>query len=155
SNRNNIANAVAGWLAQAEIGEDQAELVVQSAAEHGGDDEIKSRLRCVRDTYKKFERNEPVTGWTTLCGLIDGKAAKALRAALAVKSSFPVVNKEGTPSPKSHFNVIAAFDQLGIECKYDQFSLRYMVNGQVLEELTGELSDPMIYRMQNILFERC
>ena len=154
SSRNFIANAVAGWLAYYEVPEDQAETVVRAAAEQAEDDEVKNRCRCVRDTYRKFEKGEKVTGWTKLGQLIDGKAAKALRTALAAKSRFPDLTKDGTPKPTSRFNVMAAFEMLEIECKFDLFALRYVVSGHPLAEFVGELSDPALFRLAELVHER-
>ena len=152
--RNDIANAAAGWLALHEVPEDQAETVVRAAAERAGDDEVRSRRRCVKDTYRKFEQGDKVTGWTTLSQLIDGRAAKALRKALAAKSRFPDLTKDGAPKPTSRFNVMAAFEMLEIECRYDLFSLRYVVSGHPLAEFVGELSDPALFRLAELVFER-
>jgi hypothetical protein len=152
--RHDIANAAAGWLAQYEVPEEQTETIVRAAADRAGDDEVRNRCSGVRSTYKKFEQGDKVTGWTTLSQLIDGRAAKALRGALAAKSRFPDLTKDGAPNPKSRFNVMAAFEMLGIECRYDLFSLRYVVSGHPLAEFVGELSDPALFRLAELVFER-
>jgi hypothetical protein len=50
--------------------------------------------------------------------------------------------------------VTVALELLGIECRYDLFSLRYVVSGHPLAEFVGELSDPMLFRLAELVFER-
>jgi Virulence-associated protein E-like domain len=69
-------------------------------------------------------------------------------------SRFPDLTKDGAPNPKSRFNVMVALELLGIECRYDLFSLRYVVSGHPLAEFVGELSDPMLFRLAELVFER-
>jgi hypothetical protein len=152
--RNAIANAVAGWLAMQEIAEEQAIEVVAAAAETANDEQAKSRRRCVRDTYRKCEKGVKVTGWTTLTKLIDGKVAKALRQILAPKSRFPDLTKDGAPRANSPHNVAAAVKMLNIECRYNLFSLQYLIDGHILNDFTGELSDPALFRLREMIFEQ-
>jgi Virulence-associated protein E-like domain len=152
--RHDIANATAGWLATREVPQEQTEAVIEAAAERAGDDEARQRGAIVKYSYDKVEKGDKVTGWTTLTKLIDGRAAKELRTALAAKSRFPDLTKDGAPNPKSRFNVMVALELLGIECRYDLFSLRYVVSGHPLAEFVGELSDPMLFRLAELVFER-
>jgi Virulence-associated protein E/Bifunctional DNA primase/polymerase, N-terminal len=152
--RNDIANAAAGWLAMREVGEEQAAEIIGAAAEYAQDDEIKSRRRCVRDTYRKYEKGEPVVGWTTLTKLLDGRAAKALAKALAAKSRFPDLTKDGAPRANSPHNAAAAITMLNIECRYNLFSLQYSIDGHILADFVGDLSDPALFRLREMIFDR-
>jgi hypothetical protein len=152
--RHDFANAVAGWLASRETPQEQTEVIIGAAAEYAKDDQAKSRRDCIKYTYEKLEKGEPATGWTTLTKLIDGRAAKALANALAVKSKFPDLTKDGMPRSNSPHNVAAAIEMLNIECLYNLFSLQYSVGGHVLTDFVGELSDPALYRLREIVFER-
>src|SRR5262249_53380753 len=114
SNRDGIAMAAAGWLARHEVIEERATAIIEAAAQSAGDDEVRKRLQCVRDTYRKYENGDNIDGWNTLTQLIDGRAAKALRTALAAKSRFPDLTKDGAPRANSPHNVAVALEQLGI-----------------------------------------
>jgi hypothetical protein len=152
--RNDITNAVAGWLAMREVTEEHAVAIIGAAAEYAGDEEANHRRRCVKDTYRKFEKGEQVTGWRTLTTLLDGKAAKQLAKALAAKSNFPDLTKDGVPRTNSAPNTQAAIGMLEIECCYDLFSLQYSINGHVLTDFVGELSDPALYRLRELIYEK-
>jgi hypothetical protein len=152
--RHDCAMAAAGWLARAEVAEDDAANIIEGAAGYAGDDEPRNRRSCVRDTYRKYEQGEQVVGWRTLTKLIDGRAAKALRTALAAKSRFPDLTQDGAVRPNSPHNIAAAFEQLGIECRYNKFALGYEINGAPLAEFVGELTDPMLHRLRELVFER-
>jgi hypothetical protein len=154
SNRDSINMAAAGWLARAEVTEDDATNIIEAAAEYAGDEELRKRALTVRDTYRKYEKGDKVVGWRTLTGLIDGKVAKALRTALAAKSRFPDVTQDGAIRPNSPHNIMVAFEMLGIECRYNLFNLGYDINGAPLTEFVGELSDPMLHRLRELVFER-
>jgi hypothetical protein len=154
SNRDGIAMAAAGWLARHEVMEEQATAIIEAAAESAGDDEVRKRLQCVQDTYRKYENGDNIVGWNTLTQLIDGRAAKALRTALAAKSRFPDLTKDGAPRANSPHNVVVALEQLGIECRYNLFSLEYSVNGHPLADFVGELTDPALFRLRELIFER-
>jgi hypothetical protein len=152
--RHDIANAVAGWLAMRELPQEQTKAIIEAAAEFAGDDEARKRGVVVKYSYDKIGKGEKVTGWPTLTKLIDGRAAKALRGALAARSRFPHVNESGAPRPNSPHNVAAAFEMLEVECKYNLFSLSYEINGAPLTEFVGELNDPVLHRLRELVFER-
>ena len=152
--RDTIANAAAGWLAMRGLTEEQTTAIIGAAAEYAKDEEVKSRLRCVKDTYSKLEKGEKITGWTTLTKLIDGRAAKQLVTALAAKSRFPDLTKDGTPCINSAPNTVAAVEMLEIECRYNLFSLQYSTDGHNLIDFVGELSDPALYRLREMIYER-
>jgi hypothetical protein len=152
--RNAIANAAAGWLARSDVSEEEATKIISAAADYARDEEAKSRRRCVKDTYCKHKKGEQIVGWPTLVQLIDGRAAKQLAKVLAPKSRFPDVTKAGTPRANSPANVATAIELLGIECRHDLFNLRYSTGGHVLDEFVGELSDPALYWLREMIFQR-
>lgn len=51
-------------------------------------------------------------------------------------------------------NVATAIELLGTECRHDLFSLRYSVGGHILSEFAGDLSDPALYRLRELIFEQ-
>jgi hypothetical protein len=151
--RHAFAMAVAGWLGMQEVPQEQTELIVQQAAEAAGDDEVKDRINAVRGSYRALERGEPVTGWTTLSQLIDGKAAKALRAALAVKSRFPDLTKDGGVKATLP-NAKVALGLLDIECRYDLFRMQYLTEGHTLNEFVGGVNDPALFRIREMIYDK-
>src|SRR5262245_8185226 len=136
----------------AEVHTDWAQQIIKTAAIQAGDDEIRSRVRCVEDTYKKYGRGEKIKGWTSLGQLIDGKAAKALRIALAAKSKFPDLTKDGTPRA-SVPNTVVALELLGYECSHDLFKHSYIVGGHEIQEFGNEVSDAVLLRISKNIYD--
>lgn len=50
------------------------------------------------------------------------------------------VNKAGEPLP-SYVNTRIALQLMGVECRYDKFQDRHLIEGHELQELTGDFSD--------------
>jgi len=66
---------------------------------------------------------------------------------------FPEVNKKGVPLATLP-NTKTALTLLGVECKHDLFKLVYFVNGHEIESYVGEISDPALLRLRELIYER-
>jgi hypothetical protein len=81
------------------------------------------------------------------------EAEPGWRARAVVAAGFPDVTKGGRPRPTLP-NTKVALDQFGVECRHDLFKLRYIVNGQEIESFVGEVSDPALLRLREMIYER-
>jgi hypothetical protein len=69
-------------------------------------------------------------------------------------TSFPDLTKSGRPRPTLP-NTKVALNLLDIECRYDLFKLRYLINGHQLESsFSAEVSDPALLWMREKIYER-
>jgi hypothetical protein len=66
---------------------------------------------------------------------------------------FPDVGKKGGLL-KSLPNTVVALLKLGMECKHDLFKLRYVVNGHQLEQFVGDITDPALLRLRELIHEQ-
>lgn len=73
-------------------------------------------------------------------------------ARAAVGSDFPDTTKEGHLRP-SLPNTKVALNKLAVECRYDEFKLRYLINGYQIENYVGEVSDPALLRLRELVHE--
>jgi len=152
--RNGAANAVAGWLARLGWTEEEAAGFVEAIASTAGDDEIKMRTRAVRDTYKKLEAGKQVTGLPKLKELLGADTISKVAELLAPRAGlFPDLTQHGRPKPTLP-NTKAALTLLGVECRHDLFKLRYLVNGHEIESFVGEMSDPGLLRLRELIYEK-
>jgi hypothetical protein len=152
--RNGATNALAGWLARLGWTEEDAAGFVVAIAAAAGDDEIKMRARAVHDTYKKFEAGKKVTGLPKLKELLGTDAVSKAAECLAPASSlFPDRTKDGWPK-QTLPNTKVALTLLGVECHHDLFKLRYRVNGHDIENFVGEMSDPALLRLRELIYEK-
>lgn len=71
--------ALAGGLAKSGVPVDEAELLLRAVLIDVGDHEVESRLRNLRDTYRKYDNGEAVTGWTTVAEYLDPKRMFRIR----------------------------------------------------------------------------
>ena len=85
-----------------------------------------------------YEANEAVPGWR-------------VRAVAAM--GFPDVSENGALK-RSLPNTKVALVKLGVECRHDLFKLRYLVDGHELESFVGDVSDPALLRLREIIYER-
>jgi hypothetical protein len=85
-----------------------------------------------------YEANEADPGWR-------------LRAVATL--GFPDVTDKGGLRP-SLPNTKVALVKLGVECRHDLFKLRYLVDGHELENFVGDLSDPALLYLREIIHER-
>ena len=72
--------------------------------------------------------------------------------AITATAGFPDVNKNGRPRP-SLPNTKVALTKMELECRHDLFKLRYLVNGQEIESFVGEVSDPALLRVREMIYE--
>jgi Virulence-associated protein E/Bifunctional DNA primase/polymerase, N-terminal len=152
--RNGAANALAGWLARLGWTEEEAAGFIEAIASTAGDDEIKMRVRAVRDTYKKFEARKQVTGLPKLKELLGADTVSKAAEWLAPGGGlFPDLTQHGRPKPTLP-NTKVALTLLGVECRHDLFKLRYLVNGHEIESFVGEMSDPALLRLRELIYEK-
>jgi predicted P-loop ATPase len=85
-----------------------------------------------------YEANEADSGWR-------------LRAVAAM--GFPDISENGALK-RSMPNTKVALAKLGVESRHDLFKLRYLVNGHELENFIGDVSDPALLRLREIIYER-
>lgn len=93
SARHNLAGPLAGYLRKRGIPQEEAEFVVRAVALLAGDDEVRDRLRYVRDTYQKPLSD--VQGLSGLRELLDEDIIEA------IKKAFPV-ERDGEPVELEH-----------------------------------------------------
>ena len=67
-------------------------------------------------------------------------------------SIFPDVTPVGRPRATLP-NTKLALIKLGIECRFDEFKLRYEINGHQIEQFVGEVSDPALLRLRELIYE--
>jgi predicted P-loop ATPase len=84
--------------------------------------------------------------------LKEHEVATIIRSVLK-QSPFPDVTKKGGLRPTLP-NTKVALGQLGVECRHDLFKLRYLVNGLELENFVGDVSDPALLRLREVIYER-
>jgi Bifunctional DNA primase/polymerase, N-terminal/Virulence-associated protein E/Primase C terminal 2 (PriCT-2) len=75
------------------------------------------------------------------------------RTRAVVEIRFPDVTKRGKPSATLP-NTKLALIKLGIECRYDLFKLRYMLGGNQIETYVGEVSDPALLRVRELIYQQ-
>lgn len=97
-------------------------------------DSLEELPSVLRDTAKKFET---------------GKWIRMRKGAVG----FPDVFKDGLPRP-SLPNTKTALQRIGVECRHDLFRLCYVVNGHELESYVGEVSDPTLLRLRELVYEK-
>jgi hypothetical protein len=152
--RNGAAMAVAGYLARNKWSLDEAVDFVKAIAKVAGDNEVEMRIRAVRDTYKKYEAGKPVTGLPRLKELfgpdVVGKAAEWLSTN---SNLFPYRTKEGWLRA-TLANTKVALTLLEVECKFDLFKLSYLINGHAIESYVGEVTDPGLLRIRELIHEK-
>ena len=155
SNRDQIAMAIGGAMATREVPEDDAVEIVGQVAEYAGDNEVGMRKDVIRDSYRKHEKGEPVTGLPTLKELLDNdKMVKRISDALGKrKSEFPDNTKDGYPRPTLP-NAKKAIELLEIEVCRDLFKQDFLVNGHKLESYAvGTLNDAALYRIRELIYD--
>lgn len=63
--------------------------------------------------------------------------------------AFADFQRNGLPKP-TMTNTRIAIEALGIDCRLDVFHGRYLVNGTLLEQFVGELSDPISRKLREL-----
>jgi RecA-family ATPase len=77
--RHHAALATAGWLLRAGKDVDEVEIAVEAIATLAGDDEIKDRVRAVRDTDANLKAGRNITGLPTLSTIFGERVAARLK----------------------------------------------------------------------------
>src|SRR5262245_47454160 len=62
---------------------------------------------------------------------------------------FADLQRNGAPKP-TMLNTRIASDEVGIACRLDLFHGRYLVNGSLLGQFVGELSDPITRKLREL-----
>jgi hypothetical protein len=75
------------------------------------------------------------------------------KATIAESISFPDLTRKGLPRPTLP-NTKIAVQLLGVKCRYDLFRLRYLIDSHRLETFIGEVSDPALLRLRELIHER-
>jgi predicted P-loop ATPase len=75
------------------------------------------------------------------------------RARAAAAMQFPDISKEGGLR-RSLPNTKVALTKLGVECRHDLFKLRHLIEGHELENFIGDVSDPALLRLRELIYER-
>ena len=75
------------------------------------------------------------------------------RARAVAAMGFPDVTDKGGVRA-SVPNTMVAVTKLGVDCRHDLFKLRYLVNGHEIETFVGEVSDPGLLRLCELVYER-
>jgi hypothetical protein len=106
-----------------------------------------------RERWRHFASSPPTD---VGAGTLFYEAKKAdpdwrLRATAAM--GFPDVSDNGVLK-RTLPNTKVALVKLGVECRHDLFKLRYLVNGHELESFVGDVSDPALLRLREIIHER-
>jgi predicted P-loop ATPase len=106
-----------------------------------------------RERWRHFASSPPTAlgAGTLFYEAKEADPAWRLRAVAAM--GFPDVSENGALK-RSLPNTKVALVKLGVECRHDLFKLRYLVNGHELENFVGDVSDPALLRMREIIYER-
>jgi hypothetical protein len=87
--------------------------------------------------------------------LSDRDVSTILRSALKHPKGalFGDLTKNGRPRATLP-NTKIAIRLLGLQCRYDLFTMRYTIDGHELESLVGEVSDPALLRLRELIYEK-
>jgi hypothetical protein len=106
-----------------------------------------------RERWRHFASSPPTkVGAGTLFHKAN-EAEPGWRLQAVAAMGFPDVTDKGGLRP-SLPNTKVALTKLGVDCRHDLFKLRYLVDGHELENFVGDLSDPALLRLREIIYER-
>jgi hypothetical protein len=77
------------------------------------------------------------------------KADPGWRERAMADTGFPDIGKKGALL-KTVPNTMVALLKLGVQCRYDLFKLRYLVNGEAIHQFVGEVSDPTLLALSEL-----
>jgi hypothetical protein len=135
--------ALAGTLRRRGVSEDEALLLIRTAAKWSRDEKINDRMREVSSTFAHSDdENEPYTGATKLKELATGGLTETLvklwGAAPASTNAYILNTRSGLPDARSIANITLALDRLGVALTFDAFArkpfISYHGRGELLEE---------------------
>jgi hypothetical protein len=86
-------------------------------------------------------------------GPLEEREVTAIVRSVLKQPPFPDVTEKGKLRP-SLPNTKVALGLLGVECRHDLFKLRYLVDGLELANFVGDVSDPALLRLREIIYER-
>ena len=76
--RHQLALSLSGYLAAIGWGMEQTRSLIETICEEAGDEDIKNRLDCVLDTYRKHAANKPLVGMSALRDLLPGAVVRTV-----------------------------------------------------------------------------
>jgi putative DNA primase/helicase len=79
---------LAGAFLTAGLRDDLVEQFVEALAHATHSDSLRTHLACVRDTRRKLDKGEEVTGWPALADVLGAPVVKAIRRWLDVRPAF-------------------------------------------------------------------
>ena len=125
----------AGWLVE------DVERFVEAVCRAAGDDELRDRLNSVRDSVKKLEQGENVSGWPSLATLIGDAVVAKVREWLAIRS------------PSVHFNASTpTIDPASSEWPTLHESALYGLPGEIVGTIDPATeADPVAILMQTLI----
>ena len=147
------ALVVGGFLARLGRTPDQVRDGV--AAMTAGWEREKELCRTAFDAATKHAGGGHAYGFPALAEKFGQQVAERVSGWLGFNTTdgFPDVTNKGGLRP-SVPNTMVAITQLGVDCRHDLFKLRYVVNGQAIESFVGEVSDPALLRLCELVHER-
>lgn len=156
-NRNYVNMDLAGIFFRCGWSEEKAEQVIQVVMDLCGDDDA-TRIKTLRNTFRKAAAGKKVTGATALKKRLGEKLAPVVDriqewARGPDGGLFPDVTKEGYPRPTLR-NTLVAMEQLGVECSFDRFKLKHYVSGTEITDFAGELADAAIHRLRELVIQK-
>ncbi len=86
--RHDLALAFGGFLAHADMEEQNATRLMQGICLAAGDPEVDDRVRALSDSYNKLEEGEPTSGSDRLSDLLSDKIVAKVQQLLDIKSSY-------------------------------------------------------------------
>lgn len=127
---------LSGTLRHLGMGEEEAGLIVSSAASVVGDKKVKDRLTEVRTTFAKND-DDPVGGSIKLEELGGKALVEGLRRIWGERSIF-VLDSKGRPIKDEQANIRRALESLGVKLSFNDFTKTMLIT---VDGRTRELDD--------------
>jgi Virulence-associated protein E-like domain/Bifunctional DNA primase/polymerase, N-terminal len=158
--RHDAAVTVDGYLTRQKWSKEDRQHFIEAVVSVAGDDEVRDRKRVSNKTEQRLADDKPVRGFPALCKTFGKDVAELVdkwlgskNTELMRKTTFPDLTKERRPRPTLP-NTKVALAQFGIECRYDLFKLRYLIDGHQIENYVGEVSDPGLLALRELIHEQ-
>jgi predicted P-loop ATPase len=134
------------------------------AATHGSEDGFKAfdawsqkwvnyNADGTRAAWEEVTRSPPNRVGAGTLFFLANEADPDWRARYNATLGFPDIGKKGAVL-KTVPNTVVALLKLGIQCKYDLFKLRYLVNGEHIHQFVGEVSDPTLLALSELIHQQ-
>jgi len=106
-----------------------------------------------RERWRHFASSPPTEVGAGTLFYEANEADPDWRKRAAVAMGFPDVTEKGGLRA-SVPNTMVAVTKLGVDCQHDLFKLRYIVNGHEIESFVGEVADPGLLRLCELVYQR-